>query len=200
MAGEVTAISYDDSSGQTEIVADGLEYRYRTSWFVGFPDVLVSEFEGGGCGWLVDYPRVQAHAWSSVSVDYDYTGCVEPGMTVERANWWGLDPIRSQQERAEIIIDVYDAALNLTGADGIAFVIGFEHWALYDQEVSAWTEVDNFGLLTVQDNAYDGVEAVHATATDAAGRIIGAEEADYGDLLGPLSDYLGEIYDRIDDL
>ena len=199
MTGEVTAISYDDSTGRTEIVADGLEYRYRTSWFVGFPDVLASEFEGGGCGWLVDYPRVQSHAWNAVSVNYDYTGCVEPGMSVERANWWGLDPIRSQHERAEIITEVYDTALNLTGADGRAFVVGFEHWALYDQEVTSWSEVDNFGLLTIQDNAYDGVEAVQATAIDAAGHITGAEDADYGDLIGPLSDYLGDIYTRISD-
>jgi hypothetical protein len=41
------------------------------------------------------------------------------------------------------------------------------------------------------------VEASRARSTDATGRITGAEDDDYGDLLGPLSNYLRGVYERI---
>jgi hypothetical protein len=80
---------------------------------------------------------------------------------------------------------------------GLYFVIGIEHWCLYDPGVSNWADNENFGLATLQDNAYDGVEARRALGTDPRGYPIGGEDADYGNLLGDLSDFLQRIYDVI---
>ncbi len=52
---------------------------------------------------------------------------------------------------------------------------------------------ENFGLATLQDNAYDGREARRASGLDPRGYPIGGEDADYGNLLGPLSDFLHGI-------
>jgi len=94
------------------------------------------------------------------------------------------------------MIDPLEAALDLRGDDGLSFVIGFEHWQLYDDEVSNATETQNFGILTAHDNAYDGAEATRAASTDSRGYAAGAEEGDQGDLLGPLGGYLRNMYCR----
>jgi hypothetical protein len=59
--------------------------------------------------------------------------------------------------------------------------------------VSNWGDNENFGLATLQDNAYDGVEARRAAGTDCRGYAVGGEEADYGNLLGVLGRFLREI-------
>ncbi len=82
-------------------------------------------------------------------------------------------------------------------AKRVAFVVGIEHWCLYDPAVSNWVDSENFGLATLQDNAYDGVEARRARGTDPRGYPIGGEEADYGNLLGGLSTFLKGIGDRL---
>ena len=66
------------------------------------------------------------------------------------------------------MIEAYDSVLNLKGDDGNYFIIGFEHWCLYDDGVNNWSETDNFGIATLQDNAYDGVEARAPARTPAA--------------------------------
>jgi hypothetical protein len=87
--------------------------------------------------------------------------------------------------------------INLTGPDGTRFVVGFEHWTLYDDAVSNWGEINNFGLITLQDNAYDGKEARRAMTTDSNGRTVGGEEADYGNLLAPLISYLRTLQTKL---
>ena len=83
--------------------------------------------------------------------------------------------------------------LDLRGADGLAFVVGLEHWSLYDPAVSNWCDNENFGLATSQDNAYDGREARRQPGLDAGGYPIGGEDADYGDLLGEVGRFLGRV-------
>ena len=95
------------------------------------------------------------------------------------------------------MIEAYDSLLNLQGDDGNRFVMGLEHWCLYDSGVNNWAETDNFGIATLQDNAYDGVEARRAAGKDARGYMCGGEEADYGNLLGPLGEYLRAIPRKI---
>ena len=107
-------------------------------------------------------------------------------------------PRRTQEERAQAMVRRYEALLNLRGDDGVAFVIGVEHWCLYDPGVSNWGDNQNFGLATFQDNAYDGVEARKASGVDANGRPAGGEDADYGNLLGPLGEFLRTLHEKID--
>jgi len=60
-----------------------------------------------------------------------------------------------------------------------------------------WFDFDNSGLATLNDNAYDGTEARRAPGRDARGCPIGGEESDYGDLLGPVSEYLRGVDARL---
>ncbi len=106
-------------------------------------------------------------------------------------------PRRTQHQRARDMTGHYQSLLNLRGDDGMYFVIGVEHWCLYDPAASNWCDNQNFGLATLQDNAYDGVEARRATGTDARGYAIGGEDADYGNLLGPLGKFLSRIDEAI---
>ncbi len=93
--------------------------------------------------------------------------------------------------------DIYGNDIFDVSDDGLGFVIGIEHWCLYDPAVSNWCDSENFGLATLQDNAYDGVEARRTPGTDSRGYAAGGEEADYGNLLGPLSGFLRRIDDRL---
>jgi hypothetical protein len=99
-------------------------------------------------------------------------------------------PRRTQEERARDMAKLYQSLLALRGDDGVAFVIGIEHWCLYDPAPSNWCDSENFGLATFQDNAYDGIEARRATGADPRGCPIGGEDADYGNLLSPLGAFL----------
>ena len=75
----------------------------------------------------------------------------------------------TQEERAKRMIEAYDSVLNLKGDDGNCFVLGLEHWCLNDDGVNNWSETDNFGIATLQDNAYDGIEAKKAAGKDSRG-------------------------------
>jgi hypothetical protein len=59
--------------------------------------------------------------------------------------------------------------------------------------VTNWGDNENFGLATLQDNAYDGREARRAAGLDPRGYPIGGEDADYGNLLGPLGHFLRDV-------
>ncbi len=102
-----------------------------------------------------------------------------------------------QTDRHGGMIARWNSLLDLRGDDGLRFVIGFEHWCLYDPSVSNWFDFDNFGLATLNDNAYDGTEARRAPGRDARGCPIGGEESDYGDLLGPVREYLRGVDARL---
>jgi len=69
----------------------------------------------------------------------------------------------------------------LSAADsaGTYHIVGFEWWGMYDM-ISQQT---NWGLLTPNDNAYDGREAIIAAGVDQWGYPTGGETADYGDFI-----------------
>jgi hypothetical protein len=64
--------------------------------------------------------------------------------------------------------------------------------------VNNGTQNNNSGIATLHENAYDGVEARRASDTDSRGYAIGGEDADYGNLLGPLGKYLRSIPARLE--
>ncbi|MCZ7625390.1 MAG: hypothetical protein M5R38_05745 [Candidatus Methylomirabilis sp.] len=85
----------------------------------------------------------------------------------------------TQEERGQAYATMVQQLLTLQGADGTYPALGFSWWALADN----WTERRNYGLVTVRDNAYDGVEAVMAPGTDAWGYLTGGEERDHSTFL-----------------
>ena len=185
----ISSVKFDRSTNVSSISANGIHYWFRSPWQVTFPASPAFR-KGGACERGTDpNPRIAAHDWNSVELPGDYSSCVRPG---ERIVLY-VPPFQSQAGRVKSMAAQLNSMVNLTGPDGVRFVVGFEHWTLYDDAVSNWGEINNFGLVTLQDNAYDGVEARRKMAIDGAGRMIGGEEADYGNLLGPLSVYLKAV-------
>lgn len=196
---KIDSLHYDAATGNTVVTATDLRYVFRMAQFVTFPDCR-ELIEKGTCGgkYVYAYPCVKSAHWNAIEVPRDFTGCVRPGMHAELCKHGKYPyPHRTQEERARAMIRHYEALLNLRGDDGMHFVIGIEHWCLYDPAVSNWADNQNFGLATLQDNAYDGVEARRAIGKNAQGYVIGGEDADYGNLLGDLRVFLRSIHDVI---
>lgn len=198
--GTIDSIEYDSERKRTIIYSSDAKFIFRSNQMIWFPEVKKTEFKGGGCGYLFFTPRIKKAGWNTFELEGNYAGCVAPGMKFEIADRYGRGPFmfKTRSEMAEGMIEYYNSTLNLKGNDGVYFVTGFEHWSLYDNEVSDWGEVIAFGLATTSDNAYDGVEAVKVVGKDKEGYEIGGEERDYGNLLGPLGDYLREIYLKLE--
>jgi hypothetical protein len=93
-------------------------------------------------------------------------------------------PFDTQEARAQGYGDSVTQLANLRAADGDAFYVGVNHWDLADEGWVSYFEAYNFGLVTMRDNAYDGVQAVKASGTDSWGFAVGGEADDYGDFLG----------------
>ena len=171
---------------------------FRMPVGVAFPDCPGLVDNDRRLGKPYPYPQVKSARWDTVELAGDYTDFVKPGMHIEM--WkYGKHPYArlTQQDRAGDMTRHYESLLSLRGDDGMFFVIGIEHWCLYDPAVSNWVDNENFGLATLQDNAYDGAEARRATGIDPRGYPIGGEDADYGNLLGDLGRFLNDIPDRL---
>jgi hypothetical protein len=192
---KIGAIRYDAAAGNTVVEAPDLRYVFRNAHFIAFPD-CVELAEKGTCGgkYVYPYPRVKSARWNVLEVPGDFTPCITPGMYVEMWKYGRYPyPRRTQEDRARAMIQLYQSLLNLRGDDGAHFVIGVEHWCLYDPAVSNWGDNENFGLATLQDNAYDGREARQAVGLDPRGYPVGGEDSDYGNLLDPLGGFLREM-------
>jgi hypothetical protein len=55
----------------------------------------------------------------------------------------------------------------------------------------------NWGLVSLMDNAYDGIEAGMAPGIDAWGYPTGGEEKNYGDFIGPARAMNYSILERL---
>jgi len=101
----------------------------------------------------------------------------------------------SQTKRADRFIDRTDLWFNKSNGAGENFVIGFAHWSYNDYGWADYKaqELESFGFFTVEDNAYDGVEATTLGADGIAGTD-DDEEVDYGDYITPITTYLTNIY------
>ncbi len=93
---------------------------------------------------------------------------------------YGQPNFPTQVERGAHMRDVdMPNFLNARGANGDYYVVGYGWWQLVDNG----SEGVNWGLVTFRDNAYDGIEAVVATSTNALGLKVGGEVANYGDAI-----------------
>ena len=188
----IGSLHYDPTTACTVVTAPDLRYVFRTAQFVAFPDCRELAEKGTCDGkYVYPFPRVRAVRWDTLEVPGDFTGGVKPGTHVEMYKYGKYPhPRPTQEDRARDMIRHYQALVNLRGDDGRYFVIGLEHWCLYDPAVSNWGDNENLGFATLQDNAYDGTEARRAPGRDTRGYPIGGEEADYGNLLGGLGRFL----------
>jgi len=194
---EIGSLRFDAARGSTFITCPQLRYVFRLAQTIAFPDCPALEDNYKRLGKPYPYPRVKSAHWDTLELPGDYTPFLKPGMHVEMYKYGKHPhPRRTQADRARDMAKLYQSLLALRGDDGTAFVIGVEHWCLYDPAPSNWCDSENFGLATFNDNAYDGLEARRAPATDPRGCPIGGEDADYGNLLGPLNSFLKAIAPR----
>ena len=76
---------------------------------------------------------------------------------------------------------------------GVRPFIGLEWWQYLDN----WGEKSNWGLVSLSDNAYDGIEAVISASTDQWGYARGGEEKNYGNFLGLVTQANKSVYESI---
>ncbi len=80
--------------------------------------------------------------------------------------------------------------LGYTATNGTQPVAGTIWWEFHDNS----RENANYGLVTLSDNAYDGVQAAIAASTDAWRWPRGGEERNYGNFLGPVTQANAQVY------
>ncbi len=71
---------------------------------------------------------------------------------------------------------------NYIGADGYGFIVGWDWWQ-YTDNIG---ERQNFGLVSSNDNLYDGVQDTTTKVTDSLGFVTIPEPGNYGDFLSPV--------------
>jgi hypothetical protein len=181
-SGTIATVTYNSGTDRTRIYAPEMKYPFRGGWYVNF-------VEARACS-AYRWPQIKWVNWNIFEVNGNYTDCVSAGMHVELSNWDGPFLMRSQAQRADKMITRFQSLVNLSGIDNNYFVVGLEHWNFYDDSVFNWAEIYGSGIVTINDNAYDGVEARRAVGRDTGGYLVGGENADYGDLLTPLGVFL----------
>ena len=88
---------------------------------------------------------------------------LKPGDTFKRTDWTEYQNTPdTQTARGAIYAGYVSTAWNRVSPSGDYYGLGFHFWAWWDNNWvnSKWKEIENFGLVTPQGNAYDGVQAV----------------------------------------
>jgi hypothetical protein len=93
------------------------------------------------------------------------------------------DGVATQALRATWYEDGIDAYFATQNSGGVKPIAGIQFWSTLDH----WVEKANWGLTSLCDNAYDGVECVNHSITDPWGFTTIAEEGNYGNFLGPVT-------------
>jgi len=109
---------------------------------------------------------------------------------VAREGWGPAYDYPTQEARGEAYASYVQQLQALQAPDGSYPVVGVDWWAWKDSteaEVDSDQDRSNFGLVTIQDNAYDGLEAVVADGTDPWGYSTGREQGNYGDFLSDVT-------------
>jgi hypothetical protein len=99
----------------------------------------------------------------------------------ERGKWWAKQIAKIAENKSP---------------NGIYFLTGAEWWKYMDNGWTYWVEQINWGLVSLNDNAYDGKEATKLGADGKAGTW-DDETKDYGDSLTPVIDANKSIYEKI---
>jgi Putative Ig domain len=90
------------------------------------------------------------------------------------------NPCSTQKDRAEFYTNAVNSFLNTTNTVYNDYtIVGFRWWGYLDSRA----EKENWGLVSLQDNPYDGVSAAVAPGADPWGYPTGGEEKNYGNFL-----------------
>ena len=113
-----------------------------------------------------------------------YLGNAESSLSAYSCSAWGQLCLATQALRGSAYASVLSAVTSLQGANGKNFVIGMRWWQGNDN----WNEKSNFGLFSLKDNAYNGVENVTGSVScnTVAGLTCGGESTGGGDFLGAM--------------
>lgn len=132
------------------------------------------------CG---DVPLV---TWTGMvaNADSDLYAFPDPG---DGAPLYASQPLRGAAYAA-VLTSEFTRAVK-----GCCPVVGTKFWAFAD----SWAEKMNWGLVSLRDNAYDGVEAVRRHGRDAWGFVTGGEARDYGDSLSTISACNSKVYRQL---
>ena len=85
------------------------------------------------------------------------------------------------------------AILNAQATDGTYYGLGISDWSMTDNT----SNETNWGLFSLNDNAYDGRCAVIANSVDQWGYACGGETANYGDFLDSVTQTNSTVYQQL---
>ncbi len=105
----------------------------------------------------------------------------------------GTPAFTTQAARGTAYQNMVSTFLNAADDNGTYHIVGFEWWGMYDMI----SQQANWGLLTPNDNAYDGRAAIVAKGTDQWGYPTGGEAANYGDFIDSVQSANSSIYSRL---
>ncbi|MGH9483694.1 MAG: hypothetical protein ACRD1F_01445 [Terriglobales bacterium] len=104
----------------------------------------------------------------------------------------GAPQYATQQERGAVYAATLTAEFTRS-VHGSCPIVGTKFWAFAD----SWAEKMNWGLVSLHDNAYDGVQAVRRPSRDRWGFPTGGEARDYGDSLSAIGACNRKIYRQL---
>ena len=96
--------------------------------------------------------------------------------------------IRGQQYALDL-----PTILNAQASDGTYYGLGISDWGMTDNT----SNETNWGLFSLNDNAYDGRCAVIANSVDQWGYACGGETANYGDFLDSVTQTNSTVYQQV---
>ena len=150
-------------------------------------------------GQYMDLPQVWVEPVSTSTLPYAYNVMGKPMyvFTTQTSNedsdgntgapWGGACTgdydFCTQADRGTGYQNVINSYWNTQGADGSYPVVGSAWWEWVDKV----SEGENFGLVSVWDNAYDSLEDQVSAGRDSWGFVTGNQPHDHGDFLGAVT-------------
>jgi hypothetical protein len=128
--------------------------------------------------------------WQGIVANPDSSRWRYTDSDVAAAAWY----VKTQAARAQLYGHELDSLFS-----GRSSVTGSNHYVgmLWWWWLDMISEQKNWGLVSLMDNAYDGVEGGVAKGIDAWGYPTGGEEKNYGDFIGPAREMNYSIFERL---
>ena len=124
---------------------------------------------------------------------YDTTSQADSGFSGYPRNGSSGGDFPTQEDRGSHYASDQAALLQARGGNGDYFIVGSSLWSLTDNG----PEHSAMGLMSLSDNAYDGVCAVKAASIDKWGYSCGGEAGDYGDYTGAVTQTHANILQQL---
>jgi len=128
--------------------------------------------------------------WEGMTANPDSSRWRHKDSDVASASWY----LKTQEARAQRYRRRLDALYSgVSSSTGANPYVGMLWWWWLDMV----GEQKNWGLVSLMDNAYDGIEGSKTSGIDAWGYRTGGEEKNYGDFIGPARDINFSIQERL---